>query len=101
LIAKLGSIPDLLVGGGREGVSVHFSKQCAKRAAATAAAAATGAIPFKNGRQVCFERLIRLFMGGGASTSSGKYVGQKLHGSIRHGRGSCALADGSYYEGDW
>ncbi len=82
-------------------MSPFIFQNSAQNAAATAAAAATGAIPFKNGRQVCFERLIRLFMGGGASTSSGKYVGQKLHGSIRHGRGSCALADGSYYEGDW
>ena len=48
-----------------------------------------------------FLRLNSGIMGGGASTSSGKYVGQKLRGSIRHGRGSCALADGSYYEGDW
>ena len=41
------------------------------------------------------------FMGGGASSNSGKYVGQLLRGSVRHGRGSCALSDGSYYEGDW
>jgi hypothetical protein len=40
-------------------------------------------------------------MGGGASSNSGKYVGQLLRGSVRHGRGSCALSDGSYYEGDW
>lgn len=40
-------------------------------------------------------------MGGGASSNSGKYVGQLLRGSVRHGRGSCALPDGSYYEGDW
>jgi hypothetical protein len=40
-------------------------------------------------------------MGAAASAKSGKYVGQLLRGTVRHGRGSCALSDGSYYEGDW
>jgi hypothetical protein len=47
------------------------------------------------------QNTVRSFMGGGASASSGKYVGQLLRGTVRHGRGSCAMSDGSYYEGDW
>ena len=54
-------------------------------------------------RPICSvsHNTVRSFMGGGASTSSGKYVGQLLRGTVRHGRGSCAMSDGSYYEGDW
>ncbi len=71
--------------------------------AGAAAATYIAACSFKadklNSPWLCCDN--NLLMGAAVSAKSGKYVGQLLNGTVRHGRGSCALSDGSFYEGDW